>query len=126
MTEQKEILIVEDNEYVSMVMEKALKQYNFNVRLASDGRQARKLLKGGKSFDAILLDLYLPHVPGWELLDIIENNPEMKNTSVIIISSAGISSKAKTDLSQRVTAFVDKSSLNLESFKKLIEEFLLD
>lgn len=126
MTEQKQILIVEDNDYVSMVMKKLLEKHNFKVTIIADGRKARKVLKRKTSFDAVLLDLYLPHVPGWELLETIENNPEMKDTSVVIVSSAPISEEAKKDLSQRTTAFVDKSTLNMESFEEFIKKFLLN
>jgi len=48
MTEQKQVLIVEDNDYVDTVMRKLLEQHNFNVTIITDGKKG--LVATCKSF----------------------------------------------------------------------------
>ena len=70
MEKQKQILIVEDDEDISMIEEAYLEAAGFSTRVIEDGEKALEELKqnGAKSpYDLILLDLMLPGKNGYEL-----------------------------------------------------------
>ena len=89
-----------------------------------DGKKATKVLRSEERFDAIFLDLFLPYIPGWELLDLIQQNPQRRETPVVIVSSAPISDRVRKELSRRVTAFVNKDNFNFETFESLVSDVL--
>ncbi len=85
----KEILIIDDDKHINAMLEETLENSGFAVTKAFSGTQASKLLKSGKGFDLILLDLMLPGISGEELLKLIEDIP------VIVVS-------AKADTADKV------------------------
>lgn len=83
---QCRILIVDDEENVLRACSSTLKMNGIiNVVAEIDSRKVPDLLESEK-FDVILLDLYMPHVSGMELLQhIMENHPEIQ---IIVITAA--------------------------------------
>ena len=61
------ILVAEDNEFNARLLEQLLVRRGHRVKLAADGREARRLAKEG-AFDLLLLDLHLPEVDGFQLV----------------------------------------------------------
>lgn len=66
MTENKKILIVEDDEDIRMVEEVYLQAAGFQTEAVTDGEQVAGMLEK-MSFDLILLDLMLPEKSGYEV-----------------------------------------------------------
>lgn len=62
------ILIAEDDEAIGNLVERALKGAGYGCRRAGDGEAAADLLER-ESFDLALLDIMLPRIDGYELLD---------------------------------------------------------
>ena len=99
MTPQKTILLVEDNEDDVFLMRRALQQAGITlpVNLVVDGRQAVDYLAGtGQFSDRVLyplpsfvfLDLKLPYKSGFEVFSWIRQQPELKDSVVIILTSS--------------------------------------
>ena len=68
--ENSVILVVEDDYDIGDILEKYIKNENMQVIRALDGQQALECLKN-YSIDLILLDIKLPKLNGWEILQII-------------------------------------------------------
>lgn len=68
--ENKVILVVEDDYDIGDILEKYIKNENMQVIRAMDGQQALDSLKLHR-IDLILLDIKLPKLNGWEILQII-------------------------------------------------------
>lgn len=66
MADNKKILIVEDDEDISMIEEAYLEAAGFDTRIISDGKNVREQLEE-EDFDLILLDLMLPGKSGYEV-----------------------------------------------------------
>jgi two-component system cell cycle sensor histidine kinase/response regulator CckA len=58
------ILIVEDEDMVRAVAERALVRQGYVVETASDGEQALKLFADGKRYDLVISDVVMPHLDG--------------------------------------------------------------
>ncbi|HZS55522.1 MAG TPA: response regulator [Bryobacteraceae bacterium] len=81
------ILIVEDSDDIA-ALEIALTSLNgFSVKLLADGRQALALLTTDPpDLAAIITDLHLPFVDGFELLTAVRANERYRNLPIIVIS----------------------------------------
>lgn len=67
----RRVLVVDDDLSIRVLLDAVLKRMEFDVMLASDGRRALELT-GRYDFDLILLDLLMPIMDGYEVLEHIE------------------------------------------------------
>lgn len=84
----KKILIVEDEELVSTLLEKKLKNAGYDVVTAADGEEGLKKIKEEKP-DLVLLDVIMPKMGGFEVMEEMRKDEEIKDIPVIIISNSG-------------------------------------
>jgi DNA-binding response OmpR family regulator len=87
-TSPKKILIVEDDVFLNELMAKKLIEEGFDVIKAANGEEGLELTRQEKP-DLILLDLILPGVDGFEILEKMKDDPEMSSIPVIILSNLG-------------------------------------
>jgi len=78
------ILVVDDEESIRWVLKTSLQKKRYNVKLAEDGNSALEIMSK-QNFAVILLDLNLPDINGFELLNKINEN--RLKPSVIIITA---------------------------------------
>jgi adenylate cyclase len=83
---QASILVAEDDAVARSTLTKALEQEGHRVTAAVDGRQALELL-GTEAFDAVLLDIVMPEVDGFEVLAQMKADPRLRHLPVIVITS---------------------------------------
>lgn len=80
------ILIVEDEDILSKVLEEKFKKWNFDVKIASNGEEALEEVLDFKP-DVIALDLMLPKIDGFEVLKELKSKSETKTIPVIVVSN---------------------------------------
>jgi len=81
------ILIAEDEEAFADALQIKLENQGFNVRVAHNGRDAIRILKEAP-IDLILLDLIMPVMDGFAVLEWLRSQKE-RNPKVIILSNLG-------------------------------------
>ena len=59
----------------------------FDVETIADGRKAVERIEAGPAADLVLLDVMLPYLDGFELLEKLRANPAWKQVPVIILTS---------------------------------------
>jgi len=118
------VMIVDDDEVVRLLIGKVLDKYGVITVTARDGIEARTILGNNEAFNVIFLDLFIPHVTGWDLLDEIRSGNVNKDAAVVIVTGAALSDPEKESLGNRVSAFVDKEKFNLVEFDKLVASLL--
>ena len=84
-TGQKSVLVVDDDEGVRELLSFELKPHGVRVLQAADGEQGVRIAVGEKP-DAILLDVLMPRVDGWQVLRTLKENPETRDIPVVILS----------------------------------------
>jgi DNA-binding response OmpR family regulator len=89
MAEENEntIMVVEDNEDVAYLLKFMLEREGFNVLTAEDGRQATALIVGEEPPDLVLLDIMIPFVNGFQLLEKIKNTAGWQDVPVVMLTS---------------------------------------
>jgi CheY-like chemotaxis protein len=66
--ENRRVLVVEDDEPIRSMLVNIIERMNFDVEEARDGAEAIECLDRRDDYDAILLDLMMPRVTGWDVL----------------------------------------------------------
>lgn len=80
------ILLVEDDEGLASAYQVRLEAEGFEVKVCSDGTQALNETLEYKP-DMILLDLMMPKVSGFDVLDILRHTKETADIKIIILSA---------------------------------------
>ncbi len=84
----RKILLVEDEEIMIDLLEKKLTQKGYETSVARDGQEGLKLMRETTP-DLILLDIIMPKMGGFEVLERMQKDKELKKIPVIIISNSG-------------------------------------
>ena len=103
MKEKKRVLIVEDNSDLRRLYAIGLNQRGYEVKLASNGAEAIERIASDPP-DLILLDLIMPVMDGWEVIDRIASSD--CGTRVIVIS--GQAGPSTHEVSPVVEAWLEK------------------
>jgi len=86
----KKILFVEDDVLIARVYSQKLSAEGFEVVLAQDGLAAVQCLRGFKP-DLVVLDLLMPKLTGVDVLKFMRQQPELKDTRIIVFSNSFLS-----------------------------------
>lgn len=84
----KKILLIEDDKFLRELIVKKLIKEGFIVLEANDGEEGLTKISQEKP-DLVLLDLILPGVDGFELLQKAQEDPFIKNVPIIVLSNLG-------------------------------------
>lgn len=84
----KKVLLVEDEKLIRDLLEKKLKMEGYEVFTAKNGVEALEKMKEVK-LDLILLDILMPQKNGFEVMEEMQKNEELKEIPIIIISNSG-------------------------------------
>jgi len=84
----KKILLVEDEELIIDLLTKKLEREGYQVSIAKDGEEGLSMMKDEKP-DLILLDIVMPKMGGFEVMEEMQKDEELKKIPVIVISNSG-------------------------------------
>lgn len=84
--EQGFVLVVDDNEANRDVLSRRLKRQGHTVAVAENGRQALDMVRV-QAFDLILLDIMMPEMNGYQVLEELKADPALRHVPVIMISA---------------------------------------
>jgi CheY-like chemotaxis protein/HPt (histidine-containing phosphotransfer) domain-containing protein len=86
------ILVAEDNEFNTQLLEQLLVRRGHRVRLAGNGRQALALLEEG-GFDLLLLDVHMPELDGFQVIEAIRERERATGGHLPVIALTARSRK---------------------------------
>jgi len=84
------VLLVEDDQDSREALVTLLGIAGYPVISATDGEEALHALRGGLKPCAIVLDLFLPGVDGWHVLDQLKTMPDWRDIPIIVLSGQDI------------------------------------
>jgi DNA-binding response OmpR family regulator len=108
-------LVVEDDDSIRRLVTKLLTRQNIHVDLAPDGHAAIKLLQG-RRYSVIVLDLMVPGVNGFEIIDHLKASGS--TTPVAVVSA--VSQQALTNLDLDIVKVVVSKPFDVDEFTKAI------
>jgi len=84
----KKILIIEDEEVILDLLQRKLTKEGYEISVARDGEEGIRVMKAVKP-DLILLDIIMPKMGGFEVMEEMNKDKELKKIPVIVISNSG-------------------------------------
>jgi signal transduction histidine kinase/ActR/RegA family two-component response regulator len=102
------ILVVEDNEFNQQVIAELLEQVGATVALAGTGQDALRQVSGDARFDAVLMDVQMPDMDGYEATRAIRAMPGMEKLVVIAITANATAEDRARCLEAGMTDFQPK------------------
>ena len=82
----RNILLVEDDYVSQLVIKQICKMKNWNIAVASNGKEALEILENNK-FDLILMDIQMPEISGYDLAKIIREKEKLTEKHIPIIAT---------------------------------------
>ena len=117
------VLVVEDSPTMRQLIVFALKRIRgFQISEANDGVDGLKKLSAEK-FDLIVTDINMPIMDGLKLVSMVRNDPNYKETPIIIITTEGATEDRERALALGANEYITKPIQTmqiLETVKKLM------
>lgn len=119
--EKRKILIVDDDSFLLDMYALKFSQNNFEVHTAEGGAQALVKIKNGLGLDVILLDIIMPEMDGFELLEKINAEKLSPKAIKIILSNKSQQSDIDKGKSLGAVGYIVKAnSTPLEVINQVI------
>lgn len=119
--DERRLLIVEDNADERDSLVKLIEGSDVQTKCVSSGEKAIEELKNNR-YDCVILDLSLPDMNGFEVLDKIHKDPDCKGVPVIVHTARHLSAQEETELRLKTEAIVVKGT---KSPERLLDETTL-
>jgi DNA-binding response OmpR family regulator len=117
------ILLVEDDISLRDVYYARLQAEGFELAVASNGEEALAAAVKERP-DLILLDVMMPRISGFDVLDIIRTTPEIAHTRVIMMTALGSPEDRERGEKLGVDRYLVKSQVTLEDVVATIKKVL--
>lgn len=117
------VLLVEDDPFLSNLLKVRLQKENVDVVLVRDGEEALKKIEENKP-GLVLLDLILPKKSGFEILEKISTDPQLKDMPVIILSNLGQTSDIQRGKELGAIEYYVKAKISIDDLVGKIKTFL--
>jgi len=122
-TSDQFILIVDDHEDFALAFKALLSQDGFNVKVATGGREALDVLKTATPA-LILLDLVMPGMDGFDVVQQLQENVQWKKIPVVILSGKELTEEDQQRLDSHITQFLKKDAFSTSEISKTIKRIL--
>lgn len=119
-----QILIVEDDTFISLFLERKLKEKGYVVYTAGKTSEAESLLQQHNNIDAILLDVILPDESGFDFLERIKKNAVYKHIPVLILSNLGQEHEIERGKKLGAADFLVKGNFSPQEIAQRVESLL--
>ena len=123
-----EILIVDDDPAVTAALTAAVERHNLKADTAANGEQAlRKLCERTVSdnlYDAMILDIQMPIVDGWEVLHALKSNPLWQAINVVVLTGIADTPEDIARITDYDGVFVRKKEGIFEIVSDLVERII--
>lgn len=119
----KRILFVEDDDALASVYMVRLQAEGFEVQRVVNGEDALAAAVNFKP-DLILLDIMMPKVSGFDVLDILRNTPDTANLKIIILTALSQESDKKRAVALGVDDYLVKSQVVISDVITRIKKHL--
>jgi len=87
----RRVLLVDDDTAICSALSEVLQEEGFEVASATNGRAALEQLRAGPPPSAIVLDLMMPVMDGWDFRHVQLQDPGLRDIPVVVVTAAGFS-----------------------------------
>ncbi|MEK7644427.1 MAG: response regulator [Patescibacteria group bacterium] len=122
-TKQRHIVLVEDDTFLANIYKTKFEMEGFKVSVAEDGLSGVEEVKKKKP-DLVLLDILLPKMDGFAVLEALKKDPDVKAIPVILLTNLGQKDDVDKGLSMGAADYLIKAhfkpSETVDKVKKVL------
>lgn len=120
----KNIIIIDDNPLDARLIRRILEaQRTYEIRVAHSGKEGLALIAEQRP-DLIVLDLTMPEMDGFTVVERLKADPETEAIPIIIVSAKELAPQERFWLSDHISSMWQKGSLNREGLLNDVEKML--
>lgn len=125
MTEKKRILLVEDDAFLQELAAKKISQAGYEVISASTGEEGVEKVKDLKP-DLVILDIMLPGIGGFDILEKIKNNEDESISNIPVIMFSNLGEKEEIEKAEKLGAvdYLVKAHFTPDAIIKKLHNYL--
>jgi len=116
------VLVVDDNRMNRLKMLRALKTENYDLHEAPGGQEAIEILQS-QAFDLVLLDILMPDIDGFQVLEQMQADQRLAEIPVVMVSAVDEQEAVEKCLAMGAVDFIAKSS-DAETLKNRVKAIL--
>lgn len=105
------VAIIEDDSFLAGMYEQKFRLEQMNPLMAYDGEAGLELIRKQKP-DIVLLDIMMPKMDGWEVLQVLRADPETKDIPVIMLTNLGQKEDVDLALKYGASDYLIKAHFN--------------
>jgi CheY-like chemotaxis protein len=117
------VLLMEDDKFLRKAAESMLKKHGFEVITAADGEEGLAAARTQRP-DLILLDLIMPKLQGFQVLDALKADGATARVPVVILSNLGQEADVARAMQSGAVAYFIKSNTPLASLVTKVRDLL--
>lgn len=119
------VMLVEDDEFLSDIYIKKFEMEGFKVSSANNGEKGLEEIKKKKP-DIVLLDILMPKMDGFTVLEHLKSDEEVKNIPVILLTNLGQKDDVEKGLQKGAADYLVKAHFKpsevVEKIKKVLNK----
>jgi threonine synthase len=121
---RQSIVIIEDNPADSRLARRILEsEGNYRVIEAANGREGLKAIHEHRP-ELVILDLMLPEMDGFAVLQTLEDDPKLRDIPVIVFSAKELTEEEQRTLAPRISNLIEKGSFDRNQFLYIVKDIL--
>lgn len=121
----KTIMVVEDDVFISDIYDVKLSSSGYTIILANNGRDAIEKLKEGAKPQLILLDIIMPYMDGFDVLNALKENAAWKDIPVVLLTNLSQKSDIDRALELGAKDYLIKSHFTPSEVLSKVEKYIL-
>ena len=116
-----QVLVVEDNPVASLQIRSVLEEHGYHVQSAASGSEGLACVRAQVP-DGIILDLMMPDIDGFEVLEQIRSTPETATLPVLILTAKELTAADRARLSHnKISQLIQKGSVDREQLLAAVD-----
>ncbi len=119
----KDVLVIDDDPNIVDLLRQATQGMNLTFVSALDGAAGLESVEAHRP-DIVLLDLIMPNLDGFGVIERLRSNPETSNLPIIVISAKELTAAEMTYLKESVAVVMKKQNLQGTNLDEVIQRVL--
>ena len=115
------MLVVDDDEALRRLVVETLGRDGSELREAASGTEALAMI-AARQPDVVVLDLKMPGLDGFGVLDRLLERPETRDLPVVVLTGRDLSASERRFLSQRSASILEKSKYSGDKLRRLVHD----
>jgi DNA-binding response OmpR family regulator len=103
----KQVLIVDDEPNIVISLEFLLKREGYAVSVARDGQAGLDAIRASRP-DLVVLDVMMPRLDGFAVLEAVRADPEIRETRILMLTAKGREADQKKGMGLGADAYMSK------------------